>query len=146
MYRILRKTFEGAAIFRYHCFRPVPPQQNNSCGWVVRGRDRKTSRSLTSTGAEAQSRRLADLTSMRQIQSSTDLRSHNLKQIKLLHTAIWAVMAGSIVAVPWAAWFGRFRLALGLTLLVLGECLVLALNGGRCPLTDIAARYTEDRR
>jgi len=25
------------------------------------------------------------------------------------------------------------------------ECLILALNGGRCPLTDLAARYTNHR-
>jgi hypothetical protein len=78
-------------------------------------------------------------------ESFAEIRSRKLKQIKLLHTAVWAIMAGSIVAVPWAAWFAQFRLAFGLTLLILGECLVLAVNGGRCPLTDIAARYTQDR-
>jgi hypothetical protein len=82
---------------------------------------------------------------MRQTPSSTDVRSYRLKQIKLLHTTIWAIMAASIVAIPWAAWFSLFRLACGLTLLVVGECLVLAANRGRCPLTDVAARYTEER-
>ncbi len=82
---------------------------------------------------------------MRDIGRSPEVLTHKLKRIKLLHTAIWAIMAASIVAVPWAAWFGQFRLAFGMTLLVLGECLVLALNGGRCPLTDIAARYTAER-
>ena len=38
-----------------------------------------------------------------------------------------------------------FRLAVGLTVVIAGECLVLAFNGGRCPLTDIAARYTDER-
>src|ERR1700687_2064773 len=71
--------------------------------------------------------------------------AQKLKMIKLAHTAIWAIMAGAILAVPWAAWVARFRLAFGLTLLVLGECLVLAMNGGRCPLTDVAANYTEER-
>jgi hypothetical protein len=28
---------------------------------------------------------------------------------------------------------------------VLVECLVLALNRGRCPLTDLAGRYTTER-
>lgn len=74
-----------------------------------------------------------------------DASGDKLRRIKLLHTAIWAVMAAAIVAVPGAAWLAHFRLALGLTLLVVGECLVLAVNRGRCPLTDIAARYTEDR-
>jgi len=76
---------------------------------------------------------------------STEILAHNLQQIKLLHTAIWAVMAASILALPWLAWFRRFRWAFGLTLLVIGECLVVAVNGGRCPLTNIAARYTDDR-
>lgn len=82
---------------------------------------------------------------MRQTQRSTEVRAHKLKQLKLLHTAIWAIIATAIAALPWAAWFAQFRLAFGLTILVLGECLVLAVNGGRCPLTDTAARYTEER-
>jgi hypothetical protein len=36
-------------------------------------------------------------------------------------------------------------LAAFLTGLVLVECAVLAMNRGRCPLTDLAGRYTEDR-
>ncbi len=28
LHRILRKTFEGAAIFRYHCLRPDQPQKS----------------------------------------------------------------------------------------------------------------------
>lgn len=68
-----------------------------------------------------------------------------LRLIKLLHTAIWGLMAAAILALPWMGWSRRFGWALGLTLLVLGECGVLALNGGRCPLTGLAARYTHDR-
>ena len=78
-------------------------------------------------------------------QLSTDVHSYKLKQIKLLHTAIWAFMAAAIIAVPLAACFFMFRLAARLTAVILGECLVLALNGGRCPLTDVAARYTDER-
>ncbi len=54
-------------------------------------------------------------------------------------------MAGSILGLPWLGWTHQFRWALGLSILILGECLVLALNRGRCPLTEIAARYTDDR-
>ena len=36
-------------------------------------------------------------------------------------------------------------MAFGLTVLVVGECLVLAVNRGRCPLTDLAARCTDER-
>ncbi len=68
-----------------------------------------------------------------------------LRQIKLLHTAIWAVMAATVLALPWTGWFGQFRWAFWLTMLILGECLVLGINHGRCPLTDMAARYTDDR-
>ncbi len=74
---------------------------------------------------------------------STETMAHALRQIKLLHTAIWAVMAASILALPWAGWFGHFRRAFWLTMLILGECVVLAINHGRCPLTDVAARYTD---
>src|SRR5271169_2904613 len=68
-----------------------------------------------------------------------------LTLIKLAHTVIWAVMAVAIVLVPIAALRGWFRLAGWLTALVVAECIVLALNGGRCPLTDLAARFTTDR-
>jgi hypothetical protein len=30
--------------------------------------------------------------------------------------------------------------------LVIGETVVLVLNGWRCPFTGVAARYTDDRR
>ena len=68
-----------------------------------------------------------------------------LAAIKLLHTAVWAVMAGSILALPVAAFKLQFRWTLMLTALIVCECAVLAANRGRCPLTDWAARFTEDR-
>jgi len=43
--------------------------------------------------------------------------------IKLVHTAIWRFFAGCIAAIPAAA----------------------AQNRSRCPLTDPASRYTEER-
>ncbi len=52
-------------------------------------------------------------------------------------------MVASILALPWAGWHRHFRWAIGLSLFILGECLVLAFNRGRCPLTDIAARYSD---
>jgi len=68
-----------------------------------------------------------------------------LTVIKLLHTVIWAALAGCILSLPVLAVFRRFRWAAIITIVVLLECGVLALNGGRCPLTDWAARYTADR-
>ncbi len=69
-----------------------------------------------------------------------------LRAIKFLHTSVWAGFVGCIVAIPVLAQQQRFRLAAILALIVLGEVVVLAINRWRCPLTPIAARYTEDRR
>lgn len=69
-----------------------------------------------------------------------------LRRIKLLHTAVWALFAGSIVLIPVAAWLQQWRLAFILIGLVSLECLVLALNRMMCPLTDVAARYTDNRK
>ena len=68
-----------------------------------------------------------------------------LRLVKLAHTPIWALMAMAIVVVPIAAMMGRFRLAGWLSTLIIAECGVLAFNRGRCPLTDLAARFTPDR-
>ena len=69
-----------------------------------------------------------------------------LRGIKILHTVVWALFAGAIVVTPLFAWRGDYVVAWGLVLLVLGEVLVLVLNGWRCPLTDVAAGFTDDRR
>lgn len=72
-------------------------------------------------------------------------RTKALRVVKLLHTAVWAFMVGCIVLIPVAAAWREFLWAEVLTAFVLVECLVLAVNRGRCPLTDIAARYTDER-
>ena len=41
---------------------------------------------------------------------------------------------------------GTVGAAAALAAIVLGEVVVLWLNGWRCPLTAVAARYTDDRR
>lgn len=69
-----------------------------------------------------------------------------LRSIKLLHTLVWGLFAGAILAIPVAAFAGALRWAGLLAALVMVEVLVLALNGLRCPLTAVAARYTTDRR
>lgn len=65
--------------------------------------------------------------------------------IKLLHTAVWAFMAGCILALPITAFLRRFDWAAMLTTIVIMECMILARNGGRCPLTSVAARFTSER-
>lgn len=64
--------------------------------------------------------------------------------IKIAHTTIWGFIAGCIVGLPVAGALRRFDVAAGMAGLVLLECLALALNRGRCPLTAIAARFSED--
>lgn len=49
------------------------------------------------------------------------------------------------MAIPFAGLWRHFLWAAVLTGLVLVECGVLAMNRGRCPLTDLASRYTEER-
>ena len=68
-----------------------------------------------------------------------------LTAIKFAHTAVWAVLAGFILALPITAFLRRFDWSLVLTVVILAECGVLALNKGRCPLTGLAARFTPDR-
>jgi hypothetical protein len=69
-----------------------------------------------------------------------------LRLIKLLHTAVWLLFVLCIVAIPILGYAGRFQQAAWLIGIVMVEMLVLAINGMRCPLTDVAARYTDDRR
>jgi hypothetical protein len=69
-----------------------------------------------------------------------------LRAVKTVHTLAWAVFAGCIVVLPIVAWRGDFRRAGILIAVVLVEVLVLLANRMRCPLTDVAARYTDDRR
>jgi len=69
-----------------------------------------------------------------------------LRAIRLVHTIVWAFFVAIILAIPVAAWQRRFDLFLGLSAIVMVEVAVLALNRLRCPLTGVAARYTDDRR
>jgi hypothetical protein len=64
--------------------------------------------------------------------------------IKLLHTVIWLFFVACIVAMPIAAGMHEFPLAASLAVLVLMECMVLGLNRYRCPLSDLAAKYTPE--
>lgn len=70
----------------------------------------------------------------------------SLRAVKVAHTVVWAFFAGCIFAVPVFAWRGDVRRAAVLIGVVCVEVLVLVLNRWRCPLTPVAARYTEDRR
>jgi len=69
-----------------------------------------------------------------------------LRRVKVVHTVAWAFFAGCILAIPIAAWREAFGVAAALIAMVMVEVVVLVANGWRCPLTDVAARYTDDRR
>jgi len=63
-----------------------------------------------------------------------------------VHTIAWAFFAGCILLIPLAAWRRELKLAYLLIAIVTVEVVILAVNGMRCPLTNVAARYTDDRR
>jgi len=69
-----------------------------------------------------------------------------LRVIKVIHTVVWVFFAGSIFAIPVCAALGEYKAALVLIGIVFVEVLILVVNGMRCPLTGVAARYTDDRR
>ena len=69
-----------------------------------------------------------------------------LRAIKTLHTVVWAFFAGCIAAIPVLAWREELRLAAVFIAVVAVEVLVLVANRMSCPLTPVAARYTDDRR
>jgi hypothetical protein len=68
-----------------------------------------------------------------------------LTLIKVLHTVVWSLFVLCILGVFVAAHRERFRLAGVLIAVVMGEVMILVANHLRCPLTGVAARYTNDR-
>jgi hypothetical protein len=69
----------------------------------------------------------------------------SLLAIKLLHTIVWAFFAGCIIAMPILGFMRRYSQAVVLVGVVLIEVLILVANRWHCPLTGVAARYTNDR-
>lgn len=71
---------------------------------------------------------------------------NTLKAIKLVHTAVWAFFVACILAIPLFTATSQFGRAALFVAIVGGEVGVLVLNRLQCPLTAVAARYTNDRR
>ena len=69
-----------------------------------------------------------------------------LTTVKAIHTVAWLFFVGCIVAIPVAAWAGKYATAFLLISIVFVEVIVLLINRWRCPLTAIASRYTDDHR
>jgi hypothetical protein len=82
-----------------------------------------------------------------QMQNHQPMRvpSTTLVVIKVMHTFVWAIFVACIVAIPIMSWLGRHSAAAWFAAIVAAECIVLVVNKMRCPLTSVAARYTEDR-
>jgi hypothetical protein len=73
-------------------------------------------------------------------------RASALTMVKVLHTAVWAVMVALILLVPLTAWTHRWALTAWFSGVVWVECAVIAVNRWKCPLTHVAERFTADRR
>lgn len=69
----------------------------------------------------------------------------SLRVVKGIHTIVWALFAGCVLAIPVVVWRGQLARAFALIAVVFVEVLVLAVNRWRCPLTGVAARFTDDR-
>lgn len=69
-----------------------------------------------------------------------------LRIIRTVHTLVWAVFAGAIVATPVFVYRQNLTVAWFLIGIVFVEVMVLLVNRMRCPLTGVAARYTENRQ
>lgn len=69
-----------------------------------------------------------------------------LQLVKVIHTLAWAFFVACIAGIIAAAWWSDLRVAGMLIAVVAVEVGILALNHWRCPLTDVAARYTSNRR
>ena len=72
-------------------------------------------------------------------------RSAALVAVKVAHTVAWAFFAGCILAIPVVSWLGHHVTAAWLTGIVFVEVAILLINGWRCPLTRLAARFTDAR-
>jgi len=73
------------------------------------------------------------------------VRAPTLRFIRFVHTVIWAFFVACILAIWVYAWQAQYAYAALTIGIVLIEVIVLSLNDWRCPLTAVAARYTDDR-
>jgi hypothetical protein len=73
------------------------------------------------------------------------MRKRALVAIKTVHTLAWLFFVACIFAIPFVAARDHFGRAAVLSGIVLAEAAILAFNRGRCPLTNVAERFTADR-
>jgi polyferredoxin len=73
-------------------------------------------------------------------------RDKALRAIKIVHTIVWLFFVVCILAIPMASFVRAHLWAAVFALVVFVEIVVLVANRWRCPLTGVAAQYTDDRR
>ncbi|MDQ7815572.1 MAG: hypothetical protein RDU14_00940 [Melioribacteraceae bacterium] len=65
--------------------------------------------------------------------------------IKTIHTIIWVIMALATFYIGYSVIVMKFDLLFYISLfLILSESIVILVNSWRCPLTNIARKYTEE--
>ncbi len=70
-----------------------------------------------------------------------------LKQVKLLHTAVWAVMVAAILQIIYSGWTGHISpFTYGAFGLMAFEGLALWYGKGACPLTPVARQYSDSQK
>lgn len=69
-----------------------------------------------------------------------------LVMIKLLHTLIWAIFVYILFYILFAVSIGKIDIFLWISIsLICFEGIVLIINKGRCPLTLVAAKYSQNQ-
>ena len=67
--------------------------------------------------------------------------------LKVFHTVIWLIMTTANFVGFYLAFIGRFDFWFVLSVLLIGgEIVVIVVNRWHCPLTDVMAKYTTERR
>jgi hypothetical protein len=67
-----------------------------------------------------------------------------LRQIKLLHTAIWAVMVAAIACILYGGFSGQVTALTYSAMALIGlEVATLLINRWTCPLTPIARQFSD---
>ncbi len=68
-----------------------------------------------------------------------------LKGIKAAHTLVWFFFVLCILAIPMMSWRGDDGMAALFVVIVAVEVVILALNNWRCPMSPLAARFTDSK-
>lgn len=70
-----------------------------------------------------------------------------IKEIKILHTIIWFIMASATLYIFYAGITNTFNYIVLVSIILMSlEIVVLVYNKWTCPLTPIARKYTTDTK